>query len=599
MDDQISQIGNVSMAQTDIQSPDIFDLDEFLMMIKQRIKPASAIMVTLIFLSLVTALLWPPTYRSSATILIEQQEIPKDLVRSTVTSYADQRIQVIAQRAMTFSNLSETIKKYELYPKLRKKEPLEVVVQQMREDIDHRMISAEVVDPRSGRPVEATIAFSVSYQNDNPALAQKVANELTSLFLSENIKNRTEMAEQAQLFFAEEAARLETEIKLIEEKLSEFKQQNMRFLPEMTTLNLNLLDRTEREYFELSRNINSVEERIVYLKAQLARLEPNASVLDVSANEVLTPEGRAKYLQNQYTVLLASYSARHPDVIRVKRELDELIAEGVRPIDRHFIESQIRITEAELAEKSKQYSSDHPDVVRLFKRLNLLERQQDSFQDKQKDLMSAVNADNLAYLQVKTDLEASQIDLKNLLASKAELKTKREELEQALIGAPSVEREYRAILRDFEVATAKYAELKLKLTETELAKSLELERKAERFTLIESPLFPEKPVKPNRLLVFLFGVILAFIVSASSFVVLQRIDPSVRGRKGVYAAIGAFPLATIPLIQNAEDRDRIRRRIWPLIVLFLVIVVGLISLLHFFYFPIDVLMHALVRKLGF
>ena len=51
------------------------------------------------------ALLLPPTYRSSATILIEQQEIPQDLVRSVITSFADQRVQVISQRVMTTQNL--------------------------------------------------------------------------------------------------------------------------------------------------------------------------------------------------------------------------------------------------------------------------------------------------------------------------------------------------------------------------------------------------------------------------------------------------------------------------------------------------------------
>ena len=68
------------------------------------------------------AVLLPPTYQSTATILIEQQEIPQELVRSTITSFADQRVQVISQRVMTSQNLLQIIDRYNLYPDARKLE---------------------------------------------------------------------------------------------------------------------------------------------------------------------------------------------------------------------------------------------------------------------------------------------------------------------------------------------------------------------------------------------------------------------------------------------------------------------------------------------
>jgi polysaccharide biosynthesis transport protein len=48
---------------------------------------------------------WPPMYRSTGTILIEQQEMSEDFMRSAVSSYADKRIQIISQRVMTSANL--------------------------------------------------------------------------------------------------------------------------------------------------------------------------------------------------------------------------------------------------------------------------------------------------------------------------------------------------------------------------------------------------------------------------------------------------------------------------------------------------------------
>src|ERR1700727_193809 len=65
------------------------------------------------------ALMLPPTYRATGTILIEQQEIPQEMVRSVITTYADQRVQTISQRVMTSQNLLVLIDRYKLYPDIR------------------------------------------------------------------------------------------------------------------------------------------------------------------------------------------------------------------------------------------------------------------------------------------------------------------------------------------------------------------------------------------------------------------------------------------------------------------------------------------------
>src|SRR5260370_34194270 len=118
---------------------------------------------------------------------MEQQEIPQDLVRSVITSFADQRVQVISQRVMTTQNLLSLVDRYNLYPDIRRTQPREVLLVKLRSDIGMRMISADVIDTPSGRPAQASLALSVSYQSRSPDLALKVAKELTSLYLSENL----------------------------------------------------------------------------------------------------------------------------------------------------------------------------------------------------------------------------------------------------------------------------------------------------------------------------------------------------------------------------------------------------------------------------
>src|SRR3984957_11040151 len=205
----------------------------------------------------------PATYQSTATILIEQQEIPQELVRSVITSFADQRVQIISQRVMTTQNLLSLIERYNLYPDNREKQPREVLLAKMRDDIGMHMISADVIDPRSGRPTQATIAFSVSYQSRSPELALKVANDLTSLYLNENLTSRTQLGQQTATFFSEEAARQAAHIAELDKNLSAFKEKHRNDLPELVQLNMQTMERTELDLHEADAKIDSIDSKRV------------------------------------------------------------------------------------------------------------------------------------------------------------------------------------------------------------------------------------------------------------------------------------------------------------------------------------------------
>ena len=153
-------------------------------------------------------------------------------MRTTVTSFADQRIQVISQRVMTTRNLSGIIERYNLYPELRRKQSINAAVEEMRKAINLEMISADVVDPRGGSAQKATIAFSLSYESDSPVLAQKVVNDLVSLFLNENIEQRQAAVDEATAFLGGEAKKLGEQIAALEGQLAAFKEQHRDNLPE-------------------------------------------------------------------------------------------------------------------------------------------------------------------------------------------------------------------------------------------------------------------------------------------------------------------------------------------------------------------------------
>ena len=95
----------------------------------------------------------------------------------------------------------------------------------MRKDIKFQTISADVIDPRTGRPTPATIAFSLSYEGKNPALVQKVANVLASLYLEENLKVREQQTQGTSQFMEEETKVVKARLDAVDAKIADFKRR--------------------------------------------------------------------------------------------------------------------------------------------------------------------------------------------------------------------------------------------------------------------------------------------------------------------------------------------------------------------------------------
>lgn len=120
-----------------------------------------------------TAFLLPPVYLSKATILVEDQQIPEEYVKSTITGYVEERLQIITQQIMSRTKLQEIVKQFQLYPELQQRNSMEEIVDKLREAVKLKTISAEAKG-RGGRSGAATIAFSVSYEGRDPLTVQRV-----------------------------------------------------------------------------------------------------------------------------------------------------------------------------------------------------------------------------------------------------------------------------------------------------------------------------------------------------------------------------------------------------------------------------------------
>lgn len=571
-------------------------IQDYLAIVSRR-KVSILVTASIVFImGIVVALVWPPTFRSTATILIKEQEIPTELVRSTVTSYAAQRIETIKQRVMTRPNLMEIIQKYSLYTKKIKTKTSEEILEIMREDILLNMISADVMDPRTGRPGVATIAFTLSYDGSNPESTQKVTGELTSLFLAENLKTRKEKAAETYTFLTDETAKLEVKIAESEKKLAEFKEINVDSLPEMTAISINMLNRTESEILSIDSELRSIQERRFYLESQLAQINPLTNMRSATGVTILDPVSRLKSLESEYASLISKYSDQHPDIVKIKREIEGLKSQTGVSDSGQELAKQLTQKRSDLGALTDKYSETHPDVISLKSEIASLENAIAVSSSLPERTVMEMQPDNPAYITVQSQLQTVESELSSLSIRKAQLEEKLEKLETNIARTPQVEKEYQLLNRELQSALSRYQDIKSRQMEAEIGQELEKESKGESFVLIDPAQFPEKPVKPNRLAIVFLALVFSIASGLGVAILKEAVDSSIRGVLGVTRILTAAPLAVIPVIYNSQDLYRKRKMNRIMIGSALGSVIIAVLLVHFLWAPLDVLWFKGIRK---
>ena len=549
-------------------------------------------------LAIIITFALPAIYRSTATILIEQQEIPKDLARSTITSFADQRLNVINQRVMTTNNLFKIINEFGLYKDLLDKKPREEVLEEIRAAIMMDIISADVIDPRSGRPTQATIAFNISFDHESPEMTQKVANEITNLFLNENIKQRTRNAQEATEFLREEADKLSQKMVQLDAELAEFKTGNIEKMPDMISMNLSMIDRAERQLQDLETRLSLLEDRKVYIQTQLLDMDPDSTLYSEEGEIIYSPKDRLKVLRVSLTRLRGMYTEDHPDVVRLLREIQVLEDEHDVTVNNDALYESIALLQAKLLDLQAKYSPDHPDIVRTSKEIVALEDKllEQDYQDA--DVKQASNdVTNPAYIQFTGQIDAIDTEVSMLQEIRQRTMRKLEGLEQRIMESPELERKYRSLSRDYASSQSKYLEITAKLNEAKIGESLELGNQSEKFTIIEPPLVPERPIRPNRALFLVLGLILALIVGFVAILVKEALDDALYDTKSVLHLTGMMPIATLPRVRNTEETSRAKKMRNLIIAAYLLAIITVIMLVHYLYMPLDVMYYKLLRSL--
>jgi polysaccharide biosynthesis transport protein len=500
--------------------------NDYLSILKRRWVQILATFMSLMLMAVLAAIFLPPVYQSTGTILIESQRVPTDLVQASVTTAAVERIEVIKQRVMSRENLLHVIQKYNLFPEEIKKGILTPLVEIMRQRITVELLSTDYRDAKSRDKL--TIAFKVGFEYSDPELTHKVTNELVTLFLDENKKSRTARATETTTFLTEELNTLKDELEKSENKVASYKQEHANSLPEHMQMHMDMLQRLDADIKEMDRDYKSTQEELRYLDVELTTAR--ASIKGGEADGAVSELDKAKA---ELERLLILYKETHPTVRAQKRKIETL-------------------------EKASDDGIAKPAKTDV--------------------------ASDLVIAKIQAQIEAAKVRLDSLVDQKKSSLVKMNQLQAQVKQSPQVERGLFTLMRDYENAKLKYEEVKSKQINAKIAENLEQDNKAERFTVIEPPLFPEKPIRPDKKKIFALGLFGSLAAALGLVALLEMLDKRVRGVEALTAVLNMRPLAIVPYITSQAEIKHKKNLVWYAIGLFIVFT---LIVVHFLIKPLD------------
>lgn len=522
-----------------------FPLDEIFAAIKRRLWLLILCVVVFTPIGVVTAVSLPSKYSSTAKILIESQQIPDSLVRSTVLVSAAERMALLQQRLLTRQNLLDLADRLNLFAG-------EPGLSQTR--IFNRVLGAiEIKDIRlsSGRGATQSAAFTITYSSTDPVEAARVANELVSMALEQNIETRSQRASETRAFLQNKVKDLAASLVTLEQRIADFKIENDSTLPASLQTRRSELGELRNRRLELQRQIIALEERKTFLEDSLRLGRPTL----VAAEQLTPEEADLQRLERQLAQVSAIYAASHPDVRRLTSQVNAL-----------------KNTLAERAGQTDGAAEDGADEtdrvptgseIAINSEIASIERQLTSF---------------------KAETDSIEERMAVLITSIAE--------------TPQIEIALIALERQQASLSAQYQDSVRKEAAAADGEELEVNRQAERYRVLEPAQVPEEPDWPPRKLIALGGAGGSVALGAFLMLAAEFRNQSVRTAGQIERRLNLRPLVTIPMVETKRDvRRRLLRRLAAFLLIVLAVAIALF-LIDRFYLPLDLLLEKVLDRAG-
>ena len=531
-------------------------MKNWLTVLRRRKVGASILALTILAIGTSAAILLPSTYRSLATILVDQQEI-SDEDGGGETGYADHRLQILTKRVLSGENLNKIAKDIGIFEAEAYQDGKlsQEALRGFRKDINMEMINTEVIDSKMRFKVDATITFDISYIGKDPQTTQRVTKQLVELFFKENISSQSNLTAASTDLLQKEEQQLITKIDEVEGRIRDFNQGAIYTHPDMKESNVRGLEKTSDEISEAKIQLRSLEENRTFLESELIRLSPNSITFDSEGERVLGNADRLKVLRAKLAEIRVRYSDSHPDLTRIRKQIASLEEASGETSAAKQIRAELKELRADLRVQTKRYSESHPNIKSIQRKISSLAKELEKERSRAQADSPLSEADNPAYITAASKLKAAELDIAALEESLEQLQTERALFEERLEKSPAAQREFNQLQREYKQVTNELESTRKKRLSARLSGSLGYSVNTEGLKLLEPASYPEKPHKPNRKLLLLVTFVLAAWAAIGFALVREHFDDRLWTVEDLMAELTEPPLSVIPVMSNKLSKN--------------------------------------------
>lgn len=373
-----------------------------------------------------------------------------------------------------------------------KNHPREEIIELMRKDIDIQVKQGSAAGLSS---------FTITYEGRNPSVVAQVANQLASSFIEWNLKSREQVAVGTTEFLQSQLDDAKKSLEEQEKKVGEYKLQHVGEMPDQQTANLQTLSQLQSSMQANSDQLNRLDmERLLLVRT--GDTDPRTGAV----GRPLTERGRLEQEKHQL--------------------------------------------EAQLADLRRRYTAAYPEVVDATARLQAVSSQLAAMPpDSPETIAKEAPAQNVRLQVIEREMKRLNDEQKSI-ANQIAVYRKRVE------AAPVREEQMAELNRNYAVSQEHYKSLLDKTFSAGMAADLERQQEGERFMILDPAQVPEKPIKPNRRILFPAALLFSLALCAAGIFAWELMKGGIRSEPQLKAMLpkGVPLLGSVPAIATASER---------------------------------------------
>ena len=445
----------------------------------------------------------PKRYTSQTLVLVQQPTVPTDYVRPVVSEGTNERLATMQQEILSRTRLEPIIQQLGLFREDVNRVSMEDLVSRLRSSILVTPVEAMAETRAQGLP-----GFTVSVTFQDPRLAQQICSNITSMFMEENLQLRQRQAEQTTQFLAKQLDDAKGRLDEQDAKLASFERRYLGSLPEDEQRNINVLQGLNTALDATTQAIDHAQQDKTFAESALNQ----QLALWKSGQEGRNPqtdEQQLTSLQNQLENLKSKYTDDHPDVLRMKRDIETL------------------------KQKIAQADQTRPEDTDAAKRV-------------------PVEPSEIQLLRAQ--VRQNEQTIKERTTEQAEIRRRIGLYESRVESTPEVAQQYKQLTRDYQTALEFYNDLLKKRDQSAMATDLERRQQGEQFEVLDPANLPDSPSFPKKLNFGFGGLAAGLALGCGITVLLEMRDTSLRSEKDIEVLLHVPVLATVPLLQSLSER---------------------------------------------